>query len=49
VSRAAAWQMLKRIKAERDLTVLLTTPFMDEADTLCNGIAILDHGKMVRT
>jgi ABC-2 type transport system ATP-binding protein len=49
VSRAAAWQMLQRIKAERDLTVLLTTPFMDEADTLCNGIAILDHGKMVRT
>ena len=47
VSRAAAWAMLQRIKGERDLTVLLTTHYMDEADKLCDRIAIVDHGKLV--
>jgi ABC-2 type transport system ATP-binding protein len=46
VSRAAVWEMLRRIKAERDLTVLLTTHYMDEADKLCDRIAIVDHGKL---
>ena len=44
VSRAAVWTMLKRLKSERDLTVLLTTHYMDEADKLCDRIAIIDHG-----
>ena len=35
------------IKEERDLTVLLTTHYMDEADRLCDRIAIVDHGKLV--
>jgi ABC-2 type transport system ATP-binding protein len=39
--------MLQKIKAERDLTVLLTTHYMDEADKLCDQIAIVDHGKLV--
>jgi ABC-2 type transport system ATP-binding protein len=47
VSRAAVWEMLRKIKAERDLTVLLTTHYMDEADKLCDRIAIVDHGKLV--
>ena len=47
VSRAGAWAMLQRIKAQRDLTVLLTTHYMDEADKLCDRIAIVDHGKLV--
>jgi len=47
VSRVGAWQMLQKIKANRDLTVLLTTHYMDEADKLCNRIAIVDHGKLV--
>jgi ABC-2 type transport system ATP-binding protein len=38
--------MLKKIKAERDLTVLLTTHYMDEADKLCDRIAIVDHGTL---
>ncbi|HEY4218307.1 MAG TPA: ATP-binding cassette domain-containing protein [Gemmatimonadaceae bacterium] len=46
VSRTAVWEMLKRIKAERDLTVLLTTHYMDEADRLCDRIAIVDHGQL---
>src|SRR5262245_31438782 len=47
VSRAAVWEMLARLKAERDLTILLTTHYMDEADRLCDRIAIVDHGKVV--
>jgi ABC-2 type transport system ATP-binding protein len=47
VSRVAVWEMLRRIKAERDLTVLLTTHYMDEADKLCDRIAIVDHGQLV--
>src|SRR5262249_38795076 len=47
VSRVAVWEMLQQIKAQRDLTVLLTTHYMDEADKLCSRIAIVDHGELV--
>jgi len=47
VSRVAVWEMLSRLKKERDLTVLLTTHYMDEADKLCDRVAIVDHGKLV--
>jgi ABC-2 type transport system ATP-binding protein len=47
VSRVAVWDMLARLKRERDLTILLTTHYMDEADKLCDRIAIVDHGKLV--
>jgi ABC-2 type transport system ATP-binding protein len=47
VSRVAVWEMLSKLKRERDLTILLTTHYMDEADKLCDRIAIVDHGKLV--
>jgi ABC-2 type transport system ATP-binding protein len=47
VSRTAVWEMLRRVKVERELTVLLTTHYMDEADKLCDRIAIIDHGKLI--
>jgi len=46
-SRVAVWGMLSRLKEERDLTILITTHYMDEADKLCDRIAIVDHGKLV--
>jgi ABC-2 type transport system ATP-binding protein len=46
VSRVHVWEMLRRIKAQRDLTVLITTHYMDEADKLCDRIAIVDHGEL---
>jgi ABC-2 type transport system ATP-binding protein len=46
VSRVAVWTMLQKIKSERDLTVLITTHYMDEADKLCDRIAIVDHGEL---
>jgi ABC-2 type transport system ATP-binding protein len=47
VSRTAVWEMLQRVKQQRDLTVLITTHYMDEADRLCDRIAIVDHGQLV--
>src|SRR5262249_55694469 len=47
VSRVAVWEMLQQLKQTRDLTVFLTTHYMDEADKLCDRIAIVDHGKLV--
>jgi ABC-2 type transport system ATP-binding protein len=46
VSRVAVWEMLDKIKRERDLTILITTHYMDEADKLCDRIAIVDHGQL---
>ncbi len=47
VSRVAVWEMLNHLKNTRHLTMLLTTHYMDEADRLCDRIAIVDHGKLV--
>jgi ABC-2 type transport system ATP-binding protein len=47
VSRVAVWEMLGNIKTQRQLTILITTHYMDEADRLCDRIAIVDHGKLV--
>jgi ABC-2 type transport system ATP-binding protein len=46
VSRVNVWQMLTRISSERELTILITTHYMDEADKLCDRIAIVDHGEL---
>jgi ABC-2 type transport system ATP-binding protein len=47
VSRVAVWEMLNHLKTTRQLTMLITTHYMDEADRLCDRIAIVDHGKLV--
>ena len=47
VSRVAVWDMLRHAKERKNLTVLLTTHYMDEADKLCDRVAIVDHGSLV--
>jgi ABC-2 type transport system ATP-binding protein len=47
VSRIAVWEMLNNLKKSRSLTMLITTHYMEEADRLCDRIAIVDHGKLV--
>lgn len=47
VSRVAVWEMLNNLKHTRNLTMLITTHYMDEADRLCDRIAIVDHGQLV--
>jgi ABC-2 type transport system ATP-binding protein len=46
VSRVAVWDMLENLKRQRELTILVSTHYMDEADKLCDRIAIIDHGKL---
>ncbi|MGD0813438.1 MAG: ATP-binding cassette domain-containing protein [Verrucomicrobiota bacterium] len=46
VSRVAVWDMLEKLKRQRELTILVTTHYMDEADKLCDRIAIIDNGKL---
>jgi ABC-2 type transport system ATP-binding protein len=47
VSRIAVWEMLDNLRKTRHLTMLLTTHYMEEADKLCDRIAIVDHGNLV--
>jgi ABC-2 type transport system ATP-binding protein len=39
--------MLDHLRKTRNLTMLITTHYMEEADKLCDRIAIVDHGKLV--
>jgi ABC-2 type transport system ATP-binding protein len=48
-SRSALWRDLVRLREERQLTVLLTTHYLEEADRLCDRLAIVDHGRVVVT
>ncbi len=45
-ARRNFWDLVARIKAERT-TVVLTTHYMDEAQVLCDEVAIMDHGKIL--
>ena len=45
-SRARVWDEVQRMH-ERGITVFLTTHYLDEADALCDRIAIIDYGKIV--
>jgi ABC-2 type transport system ATP-binding protein len=47
VSRTNVWEMIEKLQRESGLTILLTTHYMDEADKLCERIAIVDQGKLV--
>jgi len=46
-SRISMWEMLARMKSEGELTIFLTTHYMEEADQVCDRVAIFDHGKIV--
>ena len=46
VSRTNVWQLIRRLCDASDMTILVTTHYMDEADKLCDRIAIVDHGKL---
>jgi ABC-2 type transport system ATP-binding protein len=45
-SRAYFWEEIKRLKSE-GMTVFLTTHYLEEADNLCDRVAIIDHGTIV--
>jgi len=46
-TRANIWEYIKRLNDEYGVTIFLTTHYMEEADMLCDRIAIMDYGKIV--
>ncbi|HCI29242.1 MAG: ATP-binding cassette domain-containing protein [Fervidobacterium sp.] len=46
-SRRSVWNVLKTLQKEYSATILLTTHYMEEAEVLCDRLAIMDHGKIV--
>jgi ABC-2 type transport system ATP-binding protein len=45
--RAGFWGFVERLRKETGLTVFVTTHYLEEADQMCDRIAIIDHGKIV--
>ena len=46
-SRMSVWELITKLRETQGLTLFLTTHYMDEADRLCDRLAIVDHGKIV--
>jgi len=46
-SRHVVWELLEKFRKGDRLTVLLTTHYMEEAESLCDHVAIIDYGKIV--
>ena len=46
-TRRHIWDYIEKLNREKNITMILTTHYMDEADKLCDRIAIVDHGRLV--
>jgi ABC-2 type transport system ATP-binding protein len=46
-TRAATWDYIETLKKEYGMTLFMTTHYLEEADSLCDRIAIIDHGKII--
>ena len=46
LARQAVWQQVRLLAREYGMTIVLTTHFMDEADALCNRVAIMNLGRV---
>jgi daunorubicin resistance ABC transporter ATP-binding subunit len=46
-NRAGLWKHLERLNKDEGLTIFLTTHYMEEADRLCDRLAIIDHGRII--
>ncbi len=45
-TRQHLWTYIKKLSQEKKITIIITTHYMEEADMLCDRIAIIDHGKI---
>ena len=48
-TRTVTWEYIRRLKEEYGMTLFMTTHYLEEADALCDRIAIIDHGKIIVT
>jgi ABC-2 type transport system ATP-binding protein len=46
IARASVWDLIAELRAESGMTVLLTTHYMDEAEGLCERIALMHQGRL---
>ena len=46
-TRNHLWQYIATLAKEKGITIILTTHYMEEADRLCNRVAIIDHGRII--
>jgi len=46
-TRRRIWDYLRSLNKKLGITVILTTHYMEEADSLCDRIAIIDHGRII--
>jgi len=46
-ARENLWTYIKKLSTENKITIILTTHYMEEADKLCDRLAIIDHGKII--
>jgi ABC-2 type transport system ATP-binding protein len=47
-TRTAVWQYIKTLKEQYHMTLLMTTHYLEEADSLCDRVAIIDHGHIIK-
>ncbi len=47
-TRAAVWKYIRQLKQDYNMTLFVTTHYLEEADSLCDRIAIIDHGHIVK-
>ena len=47
-TRTAVWEYIKKLKHDYGMTLFMTTHYLEEADGVCDRIAIIDHGKLVK-
>jgi ABC-2 type transport system ATP-binding protein len=46
-TRTSMWEHINKLKKETNMTIFLTTHYLEEADSLCDRIAIIDHGNVI--
>jgi len=46
-TRTASWDYIRKLKKEFGMTLFMTTHYLEEADALCDRIAIIDYGEIV--
>ncbi len=46
-NRANLWEHIGRMRAEHDMTIVLTTHYLDEADSMAERVVVVDHGEII--